>query len=187
MKYTVLVLAGLLISFPLFSQINFQDIPMAQLIENKDYSFYVGTWKWEDTTSQSEFIIKLEIAKTIDPDWEVEYLKGGYLYKKNGMVVADYMKDLNSVKDFIDYPIYIFADRENHMRLRVMDFSIKNGRNVTKRHSGSSYVKYIAESPAQIEWKIIDDRHLGVLYADEKMVFPPGISLPEDIILTKVE
>ncbi len=187
MKYAVLVLAGLLVSFPLFSQINFQDIPMAQLIENKDYSYYVGTWKWEDTTSQSEFIIKLEIAKTIDPDWEVEYLKGGYLYKKNSIVVADYMKELEDNKIFVLYPIYIFCDKENNMNLSVRDYLIKNKNNVNKKHGGSSFIKCFSLLPEQIHWKIIDDEHLGDLYTNEKMVFPPGISLPEDIILTKVE
>ena len=160
---------------------------MVQFIENKDYSYYVGTWKWEDTASQSEFVIKLEISKTTEPDWEVDYLRGAYLYKKNGTVVADYMSELNDNKKFVLYPIYIFSNRENHMDLTVRDFLIKNGNNVNKKHGGSSFITYFSSSPEQIRWKIIDDKYIGILYTDEKMVFPPGISLPEDIILTKVE
>ena len=188
-KITLLIIAIIIINKPLFSQINLQDIPMAQLIENKDYSFYVGTWKWEDTTSQSEFIVKLVQAQRISSldNTKRTYLKGVYLYKKNGEVVADYMSELDEEKEFVHYPIYVHNDRENNMKLGIRDYLLKDGYNNAKHHGGSSYIKYISSNPEQIKWKIVDDRLSGAFFTDDRMTDPPGISLPEDIILIKVE
>lgn len=174
-------------ALPLFPQTLITDRPLVQVMENKDYNYYVGTWRWVDSTTQSELIIKLVLSKTTEPDWEISYLKGAYLYKKDGIVVADYLEELNENKKFVYYPIYIFCDRENNMNLTVRDYLIKNGNNVFKRHGGSSFIKYTSSLPEQIYWKIIDNKYAGVLYTDENKVYPPGISLPEDIILTKVE
>ncbi|MBQ8034748.1 MAG: hypothetical protein IJ267_06420 [Bacteroidales bacterium] len=159
-----------------------------ELMANKDYSYYVGTWRWTDSTSDSEFVIKLEITQTIDPDWTIDYLKGAYRYKKNGVVVADYMEEINKSKQIMPrYPIYITADSDNNMELGVRDFELKDGYGEHKHHGGSSYIKYISDNPQQIKWVIIDDRQSGSIFADEKMIDPPGISLPADIIMTKVE
>ena len=159
-----------------------------ELMANKDYSYYVGTWRWTDTTSDSEFVIKLEITQTPDPDWTIDYLKGAYRYKKNGVVVADYMEELNESKPMMPkYPIYITADSDNNMELGVRDYLLRDGHGAAKKHGGSSYIKYISDNPQQIKWVIIDDRQSGSIFADEKMIDPPGISLPADIIMTKVE
>lgn len=173
-------------ALPLLSQTLITDRPLVQVLENKDYSYYVGTWRWSDSVTQSEFEVKLELAQTTDPDWCVDYLKGAYKYKKNGVVVADFMNELDEdKKSFVRYPIYIFADRENNMQLRVRDYLLKDGYGELKRFIGSSYIKYVSSDPEQIRWKIVDDEFR--VYVDEKMVDPPGISLPDDIILTKVE
>ena len=159
-----------------------------ELMANKDYSYYVGTWRWTDSTSDSEFVIKLEITQTPDPDWTFDYLKGAYRYKKNGVVAADYMEELNESKPIMTrYSIYITADSDNNMELGVRDYLLRNGNGVAKHHGGSSYIKYISDNPQQIKWVIIDDRQSGSIFADEKMIDPPGISLPADIIMTKVE
>ena len=162
---------------------------MVQFIENKDYSYYVGTWKWEDTASQSEFVIKLVQAERISSinNTKRVYLKGAYFYKKNGVIVANYMNELNEEKDFVHYPIYVHNDRENNMKLGIRDYLLKDGYNNAKHHGGSSYIKYISSDPEQIKWIIIDDRLSGAIFTEDKMTDPPGISLPEDIILTKIE
>lgn len=133
------------------------------------------------------FVIKLTVAETTDSDWMVDYLKGAYMYKKNGEIVADYMDELNENKEFVLYPIYIFGDKENNMNLSVRDYLIKDGNGVLKKHAGSSYIKYISESPEQILWRVFDDKYSGAIFADGKMVDPPGISLPEETVLTKIE
>ena len=161
-----------------------------ELMANKDYSYYVGTWRWTDSTSDSEFVIKLEIAEQVS--WisgkPFQYLKGAYRYKKNGVVAADYMEELNESKPIMTrYSIYITADSDNNMELGVRDFELKDGYGEHKHHGGSSYIKYISDNPQQIKWVIIDDRQSGSIFADEKMIDPPGISLPADIIMTKVE
>lgn len=190
MKKTLLFLITTLISLQLAAQskqASARPELSVELMANKDYSYYVGTWRWTDSTSDSEFVIKLEITQTIDPDWTIDYLKGAYRYKKNGVVVADYMEELSVNKDFVLYPIYIFNDCKNNMELGVRDFELKDGYGEHKHHGGSSYIKYISDNPQQIKWVIIDDRQSGSIFADEKMIDPPGISLPADIIMTKVE
>ena len=161
-----------------------------ELMANKDYSYYVGTWRWTDSTSDSEFVIKLEMAEEVS--WisgkPFQYLKGAYRYKKNGVVAADYMEELNESKPMMTkYPIYIDADSGNNMQLGVRDYLLRDGHGAAKHHGGSSYIKYISDNPQQIKWVIIDDRQSGSIFADEKMIDPPGISLPADIIMTKVE
>ena len=161
-----------------------------ELMANKDYSYSVGTWRWTDSTSDSEFVIKLEIAEQVSSisGKPFQYLKGAYRYKKNGVVAADYMEELNESKPIMTrYSIYITADSDNNMELGVRDYLLRNGNGVAKHHGGSSYIKYISDNPQQIKWVIIDDRQSGSIFADEKMIDPPGISLPADIIMTKVE
>lgn len=172
---------------PLFSQTSITDKPLVQVLENKDYSYYVGTWRWEDSTTQSEFVIQLVLTERISSINRARrtYLKGAYLYKRGGEILVDYMNELSEDKDFVRYPIYVHNDGDNNMQLGVRDYLLRDGYGKPKHHGGSSYIKYVSSDPEQIRWKIVDDEFR--VYVDEKMVDPPGISLPDDIILTKVE
>ena len=117
-----------------------------QAQDTQDY--YVGTWKWEDQSSNSEIIVKL---RTYTGVWgffgdESIYtiLVGAYSYKKD------------------DY-------------------------GALKRIAGSSRVVHVQSNPHRIKWVLSDDARKGEVIADPKLLVPQGISLPKEIVLTKVE
>ena len=48
---------------------------------NEDYSFYVGTWKYTNTTTGEEFTIRLRDTTVIDSfDYTSKTLVGIYIY-----------------------------------------------------------------------------------------------------------
>lgn len=189
MRIFIATIILVLVSLQADAQNSFADMPEIQVKENKDYSYYIGTWMWEDTTSRSEFIVKLEMAQATSTisDKSFPYIKGGYRYVKNSSIIIDCMSDILEERDFILYPIFIFADNDNNMQLNVRDYHIKNGNGRPKLHAGSSFIKYISAEPEQILWKIVDNRQSGHIYVDPNMIDPSGITLPDNIVLKKIE
>jgi hypothetical protein len=45
----------------------------------------------------------------------------------------------------------------------------------------------VSSNPDKIKWILVDDAHSGDIIADPKLIEPQGISLPNEIVLTKVE
>ena len=154
------------------------------------YDNYVGTWKWEDKQTDSEFVIILKKSKA---DWTkfnagvVDCIIGAYKYKKNGIITSDNLNELIEEKGYIKYPINILGDN-SYMRLYVKDYAIKNGKGTPKNMKGSSNVKILegSDGKIQMQWIVVDDGHQHI-YTDEERVFPKGTSLPTNITLTKVE
>ena len=73
---------------------------------------FIGTWKWEDQSSNSEIIIQL---KTYTGVWgffgdETTYtiLVGAYSYKKDGIVVADYLDECS--KNYSSWVPYCYLE-----------------------------------------------------------------------------
>ncbi len=158
--------------------------------ESSVYDSYIGTWKWEDNKTNSEFVI---ILKKGIADWTkfnagiVDCIIGAYKFKKDGITVVDTFEQISEEKEYILYPIRIFGSK-SHMRLSVADYTIKNGYGYTKQMGGSSNIKLIEsiDGKTKMQWIIIDDDG-GHVYLDAKEAFPKGCSLPTNIILTKVE
>lgn len=150
--------------------------------------YYVGTWKWEDQSSNSEIIIQL---KTYTGVWgffgdETTYtiLVGAYSYKKDGIVVADYLDECSkNYSSWVGYPIAIWNMEELHIK----DYLLKDGYGALKCIAGSSRVVHVQSNPHKIKWILVDDAHSGDIIADPKLIEPQGISLPNEIVLTKVE
>ena len=154
------------------------------------YDNYVGTWKWIDQQSQSEFMIML---KKGNADWTrfgkgiKECIIGAYRYKKNGVVIVGNTWELSEQKRYSMYPIVLLGDK-HYMRLYVYDYTIQNGYGAYKNMSGSSNVELIEDevNGYKLKWVVADDGHEHI-YVDEKQMFSKGTSLPTNIILTKIE
>ena len=150
--------------------------------------YYVGTWKWEDQSSNSEIIVKL---RTYTGVWgffgdESTYtiLVGAYSYKKDGIIVADYLNECSkNHSSWIGYPIAIWDIEE----LCIRDYLLKDGYGTLKLIAGSSKIEHVSSNPDKIKWTLVDDAHSGDIIADPKLIEPQGISLPKEIVLTKVE
>ena len=158
--------------------------------EQSVYDSYVGTWKWVDEKTDSEFMIILKKSKA---DWTkynagtADCVVGVYKYKKEGVVIADNLDQISEHKEYNLFPVRLFPGR-NHTRLSVTDFIVKNKYGHNKDMGGSSNVKLIqnTEGSSQMQWTIVDDDS-GHVYMDSNKAFPKGTSLPTNIVLTKVE
>ena len=67
------------------------------------------------------------------------------------------------------------------------DYLLKDGYGALKRIAGSSRVVHVQSNPHKIKWVLSDDARKGDVIADPKLLVPQGISLPKEIVLTKVE
>ncbi len=156
---------------------------------NSVYDNYIGTWKWEDNQTQSEFVVILKKGKA---DWTKfnggieDCIIGVYKYKINGTIVEDNTDELDEEKRYSMYPIVLLGDELN-MSLDVRDYLLKNEYGLNKDMQGSSNVELVEGSNGtQMKWTIVDDGHQHI-YTDEKQIFPKGTSLPTNIILIKEE
>ena len=159
--------------------------------QETDYDNYIGTWKWVDQQSQSEFTI---VLKKGEADWTKfkrrikPCIIGAYQLKRNGAIVVSNIGILSEPKKFYSmYPIVILGDK-HYMRLYVDDYTIQNGYGTYKHMSGSSNVELIEDevNGYKLKWVVADDGHEHI-YVDEKQMFSKGTSLPTNIILTKIE
>lgn len=107
------------------------------------YDNYVGTWKWEDNLSQTEFII---VLKKGNADWTrfgrgiEDCIIGAYRYKKSGVAIVDNTTELSEQKRYSMYPIVLLGD-VHYMRLYVKDYTLQNGYGAHKSMQGSSNVE----------------------------------------------
>ena len=159
---------------------------LLQAQDTQDY--YVGTWKWEDQRSNSEIIIQL---KTYTGVWgylgntsSYTVLVGAYSYKKDGVIVANFLNEFGeNYSSYASYPIAIWDMKY----LGIRDFLLTNGEGAPKYIEGSSRIEHVSSNPDKIKWTLVDDAHSGDIIADPKLLEPQGISLPKEIVLTKVE
>ena len=92
------------------------------------YDKYIGTWKWVDNQSQSEFIIILKMGTA---DWTrfgkgtKDCIIGAYRYKKTGVIIAGNTNELSEQKRYSMYPIVILGD-EHYMKLYVKDLLVSD-------------------------------------------------------------
>ena len=146
--------------------------------------YYVGTWRWVDNNTNSEIVVKLRL---FTGNWETggtyTTLVGAYSYKINGEIIADFLNEVNTdYGSWVKYPISFKYMRE----LRIRDYALCNGYG-PKYIKGSSTIKHISSNPDKIKWILVDDARAGDIIVDPKLVEPAGISLPVEIILTRVE
>lgn len=155
------------------------------LLAQDSQDYYVGTWKWE--SADSEILVKLKIYNYNSkwaPNAQYTMLVGAYSYKKNGVVLADSLDELEkNYSSWIKYPIAIWDIKE----IGIRDYLLKNGYGSLKYIHGSSTIQHISSNPDKIKWILVDDAHSGDIIADPKLIEPQGISLPKEIVLTKVE
>ena len=84
---------------------------------------------------------------------------------------------------YASYPIAIWDMKY----LGIRDFLLTNGEGAPKYIEGSSRIEHVSSNPDKIKWILVDDAHSGDIIADPKLIEPQGISLPKEIVLTKVE
>lgn len=158
------------------------------LLAQDSQDYYVGTWKWEDQSSNSEIIIQLKTYTGVWGYWgntsSYTVLVGAYSYKKDGVIVANFLNEFGeNYSSYVSYPIAIWDMKY----LGIRDFLLTNEEGAPKYIEGSSRIEHVSSNPDKIKWILVDDAHSGDIIADPKLIEPQGISLPKEIVLTKVE
>ena len=66
---------------------------------NNLFNTFEGTWRWDDPTTNSTFIMVLKkeyVDETAEEGFSYDLLVGEYYYKKNGIVEANTLADINN-------------------------------------------------------------------------------------------
>lgn len=189
MKNIIIILVAVLSSNNLVAQ---------DYVKLYDFSNYIGTWKYE--TEHEVFIMKIKevgyIAKRKTPTPE-HYLIGAYKYIKEGVVIYDYLDNLDK---------YIPNDAYNY-KTGCMSFYVKpentqdlwvyhKDRKTINYTSYDSYLRTHTFNPDQLIFHIEPDMWERDTEAfDENgnwfTITDPerlnGFTIPTDMILTRIE
>jgi len=153
--------------------------------------FYVGTWRYTNTTTKEEFTIKLRKSVYTAYDIRRDCVVGAYTYKKNGVVVLDNMnKYMNDRSVGNPVPIYASNAREtaaesnpNMLRANIEDYGIL-WPGSTSFKSGEGVITIVSTgNPKKIHWALKDSEGPRIVGHHP----PLGFTIPTDMILTKIE
>ena len=167
----------------------------AQVIEKfrgvvSPFEDYIGTWRYvsNDTVFTVKFVEGREINSYIKNDTR-RYLYGGYALEVGGVLVEDYL-NVNSVMDMSinrsERHIYIVAS----MYFLPTSYFGMIFYDQRKKHLDGGglpgcYIIMVAKN--KLKWELNEE--LGISFMIERFpdAKPIGFSVPENVILTKVE
>jgi len=185
MRKTIYIFAFLLLSTSSIYGQNIRQWYSANL------DFYVGTWRYTNTTTNEEFTIKLR--KTIYISHSLirrDCIVGAYILKKNGAVVLDNMNEFMTDRSEFPGPIYASNAREtaaavnpNKLETTVQDYGILYPSSEWPK-SGIGTITIVSTSnPKKIQWVLKDPPGARIVGHSA----PMGFSIPTDIVLTKID
>ena len=154
------------------------------LTAQDNLSSYEGTWRYTNTSTNEEFTIKLR--KTIGQFsyGNEECLVGSYIYKKSGVVILDNMDMFNNNSVYPTKMPILVSPREGELILYVNDYGIIT-RGKPKFVDG--WMGMLVVKPgetAKLTWKLEEvEGDIPDIISD----VPRGFTIPDDIILTKVQ
>lgn len=155
---------------------------------------FVGTWRWTDTATNSEFTVVFVKKLQYNPEnrfnYEEDTIMGGYKYIQNGVLIIDnsnFTTEFNSSipSSFINYALILANISSPFERLTLsLTDRVKNKNcqgnfdfiNPQPHPSGGVFSN-------QAHWKIWDREHWNIEGLDP---LPVGFSIPTDVILTKI-
>ena len=150
---------------------------------------YIGTWRWTDTTTNSEFTVVFLIKTMYNPNNLANYrqdkVMGSYKYIQNGNIVVDKLVfDIDNISS-PNYASIIsnISSPFSKLSLNLFDF-VKS-----KDCKGNFELIDPVTLPNgqltsnQARWKIYDGEHWNINGTNP---LPDGFSIPTDVILTKI-
>ena len=153
--------------------------------------FYVGTWRYTNTSTNEEFTIKLR--KTVYTSSSLvrrDCIVGAYTYKKNGAVVLDNMNEFMIDRTEFPGPIYATNVREtaaavnpNKLETTVQDYGILTPASGRPKSGRGTITIISTGNPKKIHWELKDTEGARIVGHSA----PMGFSIPTDIVLTKID
>ncbi len=140
------------------------------------YFPYVGTWKWSSGNREITLVLIQQIKfhyNTTSENYYEDRLVGYYIYKENGLVVADTSgDDLNS--SFVNA---MFSTDCFSQIGTAMFIDVKKEKMIT--------VMLEKLSPTQMKFKGKIDQHNSYINGDKQRTLYSGSTFPLDMVFTK--
>ena len=174
MKKTLLLLLCCIVTVPLLSQ----NIFLGGSIDD-----YVGTWRYENQDSNLVFTIKLKKSEMTPNEKTYPCVVGTYTLTKNGVIITDNMQKFDRLTSPYSYPISGLDYNEIYNELEL-GFSDE----LYDKFTGSGVLALIPlkQGKFNLQWILKEDE--GVEFYDWDEVIPPsGFSVPDNVVLVKVE
>ena len=174
MKKTVLLLLCCLSTCFIYSQ----NIFLGGKLED-----YIGTWKYENKESNIVFTIKLKKTKMTLLDKEYDCAIGTYSMVKDGVTISSNMEEFDNLSEPYGAPIRVVDYDQIYATLRL---SFND--DLFKKHTASGTLALIPVKNGKfnLQWTLKEDE--GDYVYDWNEVIPPsGFSVPDNVVLVKVE
>ena len=179
MKEVLIIVLSIVFSISLSAQ-EITPIPSGGSLD-----LYVGTWKYENSETNEEFIIKLrkfDNYTTVLGSNFGTVLIGEYYHSKNGIISynnLDYVSTITTNDQAIRAPIRSFSINNdyNNLCLTVIDMTYY------KATHGTLSFSLGKENTNSLRWKIVEeegDFDIGPDYIE-------GLSIPTEMTLIKIE
>lgn len=143
---------------------------------------YVGTWRYENKDSNLVFTIKLKKSEMTPNEKTYQCVVGTYAMTRNGVTVVDNM-EFDILSNWFKYPISCVDFNEIYDKLSlgfVDDLYEKN------TVSGTLSLIPLKDGKFNLQWILKEDE--GDYVYDWNEVIPPsGFSVPDNIVLVKIE
>jgi len=145
---------------------------------------YVGTWKWINGNKEFTLIlikqVKHHYHETGNDDYYEDRLVGYYIYKENGVVIADTSSDNNLSTDYKMKVMFILNCHSQVSSIAFEDY---------KKYK-SFEVLLESLSPNQIKMKMFEREHVITVNKHTGERNPPndpqgGSTFPMEMVLTK--
>ena len=150
---------------------------------------YVGTWRWTDTTTNSEFTVVFLIKTMYNPNNLLNYsedtVMGSYKYIQNGNIIVDKLVfDINNISS-PNYALILSNISSPFSELSLNLFDIVKGKSC---EGDFELIDPVSLPNGQLtsnqaRWKIWDKEHWKINGTNP---LPQGFSIPTNVILTKI-
>ena len=144
---------------------------------------YVGTWSYEHQDSNLVFTIKLKKSEMTPSEKTYQCVVGTYAMTRNGITVVDNMAKFDVLSNWFTYPIIAvdFNEIYNQLKLSFTD-------ELYDKFTGSGTLALIPlrNGKFNLQWILKEDEGDHVYNWDE-VIPPSGFSVPDNVVLVKVE
>lgn len=144
---------------------------------------YVGTWRYENKDSNLVFTIKLKKSEMTPNEKTYQCVVGTYAMTRNGITVVDNMKKFDILSSPHQYPISGVDFKDVYDRLDLGFIDDLYGKYTV---SGTLSLIPLKDGKFNLRW-ILKEEEGDFVYDWNEVIPPSGFSVPDNIVLVKIE